>query len=251
MLKLFCAAKILNFLCKTNFYYQKFQNSQKFKLPHPMYLDLYLVRHAQSEGNRQLHLIGGQSNHLPLSPQGIAQAQRLGQRLSQQQLKMDLVFSSTALRSQQTAELALQQHYQGQIQYSEQLLELSQGQWEGQLRAEMHSPQVLQAMQEQPWDFKAPGGESQREVEERLYRWLEQSLLPLVPQQEPPLCAWVFSHGMAIKCLTRRLLGSAPSETYKMFVENTSITQFHYRPSQGWSLRRFNDYAHLEGLFMP
>ena len=50
------------------------------------------------------------------------------------------------------------------IVLSEELLELSQGTWEGAGRAECYTPQVLEEIKRDPWNFAAPGGESQKQA---------------------------------------------------------------------------------------
>ncbi|NJL15253.1 MAG: histidine phosphatase family protein [Microscillaceae bacterium] len=128
-----------------------------------------------------------------------------------------------------------------QIQYSTALLELSQGEWEGQGRAEKYDEATMQRLREDVWNFKAPGGESQKEVEIRMVGFLEQ-LHANIKEEEARIA--IVSHGLAIKCLLRGLLNFDPPMTYRTLTENTSITQVnHY--ANGWGLVRLNDAAHL------
>jgi hypothetical protein len=64
------------------------------------------------------------------------------------------------------------------VGHSESLLELSQGAWEGALRAECYSAAVLKEIESDPWNFSAPGGESQRAVEERMCDFIHTHVLP-------------------------------------------------------------------------
>lgn len=59
-------------------------------------LDIYLIRHAESEMNNNRHLIGGRSNYTQLSQRGIHQANLLGQRLKQSGIVFDNIYSSSA-----------------------------------------------------------------------------------------------------------------------------------------------------------
>ena len=99
-------------------------------------LDIYLFRHAESESNRNSHLIGGRSNHAPLSQLGKFQALWLGERLRNEEVRFDQVYSSTALRTEQTANIVCEKigYPLENILYSEKLLELDQGDWQGQPR---------------------------------------------------------------------------------------------------------------------
>ena len=206
-------------------------------------LDLYLVRHAQSEMNLEAHLIGGRSNHVPLSPIGELQGSYLGKRFRNERVRFSRIYSSTAVRTQKTAHLTSHEieFPVNKIILSEDLLELDQGDWEGQPRSEIYTSEMLAMINANNWEFTPPHGESQRMVEERMYSVVERNLL--LPAPKPETVA-IFGHGMAIKCLLRKILGSSPSMTYKMVLGNTSITRLQYH-SNGWHFISMNDVSHL------
>lgn len=54
------------------------------------------------------------------------------------------------------------------VQVADALQELSQGQWEQQPRKSIYKEGVLEQMTAAQPDFRAPGGESQRQVRQRL-----------------------------------------------------------------------------------
>lgn len=58
----------------------------------------------------------------------------------------------------------------------------------------------------------------------------------------------VFSHGMAIKCLLRGILGSDPHMTHRLQIDNTSMTVLRHSTHHGWQIQRVNDTAHLRLL---
>ena len=207
-------------------------------------LDLYLIRHAESQSNLNTHIIGGRSNETPLSHLGEFQALWLGQRLKHQDLVFDQMYSSTAVRAQKTAELVCKQlgYPLENILFSEKLLELDQGDWQGQLRDKIYTPETLAEINSDNWNFTPPAGESQRKVEERMYSWVEKNLLA---KSKKDLSVGIFTHGLAIKCLLRKILNSDPAMTYKIVLENTSITKVSYSGT-GWHLIKVNDAAHLE-----
>lgn len=66
-----------------------------------VYLQLYLIRHAESLGNIEMH---GDSDRVnpPLSPHGEEQARALGERFAEN--KPDVLYSSPLLRARQTAQ---------------------------------------------------------------------------------------------------------------------------------------------------
>lgn len=210
-------------------------------------LDLYLIRHAESEMNLKDHeMIGGRLNGSPLTKNGGIQPAFLGHRLQKDGIAFDEVYTSPAVRAIQTAEIVCKylSFPSDRIVQLDLLLELSHGEWEGRSRLETYSPEVIAGMNADPWNHHAPGGESQKQVEDRVYSFVEEYLLPRWGQG---LVAGVFTHSMAIKCLFRRLMGSDPSETWKINVDNTSITRFQHS-SKGWSLICLNDSAHLRYL---
>jgi len=206
-------------------------------------IDLYLIRHAKSEANETPHLITGRSNHSPLSEKGERQAHLLGERFRDEGITFDDVYSSTAVRTQETAKIVCS--YIGfsldGIVANDDFLELDQGDWVGRDRNEIYTPEVLQKINSNNWQFRPPNGESQKEVEDRMYARIEQDVLQQVDQD---LRVAVFGHGMAIKCFLRRVMEFTPNITYRIWIKNTGITQLHYK-EDGWYPIRINDSSHL------
>src|SRR3989344_5078569 len=127
-------------------------------------LNLYLFRHAESQMNLHPDIISGRVNETPLSPLGELQALWLGQRLQNEEILFDQIYSSTAVRAQQTAMIASKQieYPLENILSSEKLLELDQGDWEGQPRVKIYTPQVLAEINRDNWNFAPKNGESQK-----------------------------------------------------------------------------------------
>jgi len=208
-------------------------------------LDIYLIRHAESEGNVNHHIIGGRSDYLPLTERGVLQARKLGKRFQEEGIQFQYVFSSVAERAKHTAQIVCEalSYPQDDIQFSEDIVELSQGEWEGRIREEIFTPERRSEMEQNPWDFIPPNGESVRDVEERMYTWIQDHIIPL--QSESARVA-IVSHGMAIKSLLRKILDSAPHMTRKTILHNTSLCRFLYKDNS-WLLERINDHTHLNG----
>lgn len=203
----------------------------------------YLIRHAQSDYNmNHSHLIGGRSSHSPLSAEGILQAEKLGMRLKRENIKIDNWIASSALRAQQTAKIAMSiAAPQAQLVIDETIEELCQGDWEGRPRGECYTPETMEAIKRDNWNFKAPNGESQKEVEERMLRFIHEW-----QQNKGEAVNAVFTHGIAIKCSLRGIYDWLPEMTYRTAIENTSLTVMRHQ--QGlWHVDRINDHAHLLG----
>jgi broad specificity phosphatase PhoE len=198
-------------------------------------INIYLIRHAQTEYNRNHQYIGGRSSHLEINEKGWEQATQLGEFLQAQNFKFHQVYCSTAKRAKQTLEGIQKTFAIEAVQYSEQLEELSQGDWEGQLRDKIYTTELLETINSNNYSFKAPNGESQQEVEERMYQFIEEEILPHDRKN-----IMILTHGMAIKCLLRKIMDSSPAMTYKIKVDNTSITKLAYSKKKGWELHYVN-----------
>lgn len=260
---------------------------------------ILLIRHAECVMN--LHLattIGGRANESPLTNRGRAQARALGERLAKlpPNLRPKLLFASTAVRAKETAEaiskaLLEESDDTGEaslqsVALEEDLLEIEMGQWAGKDRKKTYSPQVLAEIRARPVDFAAPGGESQRQVEERVARCIEERVLPaaadIAATEEGkksgsgddsskgslPVVA-VVAHGVSIKTFLRRVLASDPhgfAAARNIALANTGICEVALDTTrtsaskdprsasdssvdrERWHLIRINDAAHLEGL---
>ena len=208
-------------------------------------LDLYLIRHAESEMNNRSDLIGGRTNHTPLSEKGKRQATLLGRRFHDSGVFFDNFYSSTARRTVETAEIVIEQLGRSidEVVQTQILLELDQGDWEGKPRIEIYTPEVLQAINSDNWNFTPPNGESQRTVEERMLGWVDKNL---ISRYKTDSTVGGFTHGVSVKCLLRGIMGFSPKITYKITLDNTSITRLKYSET-GWHLLAINDISHLFG----
>ncbi len=201
---------------------------------------LYLIRHAESEMNFSFpHLIGGRSNHSPLTQVGRQQSHRLGLRFKNEKIIFDRYIVSPAIRTKDTFQLTMAaMGLEVEPIIDERIQELHQGDWEGQPRAEIYPP-VQHDIQRLKWHFKAPKGESQYEVEQRMTAFAD-SCHAMFPNKR----LGVFTHGMSIKCLLRSIEGWPPETTYNRELDNTAISIIQYQDGR-WHSRRINDKTHL------
>lgn len=207
---------------------------------------VYLIRHAESMGNVNHHLIGGQSNHYPLTERGEKQADLLGRRLKQEGVQFDHVSASIAVRAQETCRIVCEHlgFDLSKVHNTDQIVELSQGDWEGQVRKEIYTAERRAEIFADPYTFKAPNGESQQEVCDRMEAWLMASVKDLDAKNDIVIAG--FSHGFAIKCLLKRIMNSDPGMTYRTITHNTSLSCFQFNGKR-WMLERFNDHHHIIG----
>ena len=201
-------------------------------------LSLYLLRHAETDYNAHAQFIGGRSNHISLSTKGEEQALKIGRTLKYSDIQFDKVFCSIASRTRQTLDLILSkaQITTTPIVYSEELQELSQGDWEGKLRSEIYTSERLAEINSNQWLFKAPNGESQKEVEERMLYFIENNIVSQYSEGN----FLIVGHGIAFKCLLRGILGISSQMAYKLLIDNVSLTKLRYDSEDGWHLDYLN-----------
>lgn len=209
-------------------------------------MDLYLIRHAESELNLDRRFIGGRSQWCELSPRGKQQAQALGAWLSEQDLHFDRVISSSAVRAQQTARWALQGLYPlEKIEVATELIEINMGAYEGQPRKETYTPEVVTAIRANPWNYVHPGGESQHDVAIRMISWIEENVASIHANTEDAVA--IVSHGLSIRCMLSELFDWDRETVLEVPVRNTSITHLRYSPDNKmpWELVELDKAEHL------
>ncbi|CAF0971972.1 unnamed protein product [Rotaria sordida] len=223
-------------------------------LPKPFQVRLYIIRHAESEINAASTHICGQSVPCMLSSLGNEQAILLGKRLKYQNIKFDSVLCSTAVRAQQTAEIALKTMNidTSKLIISSELLEQSQGSWEGMSRALAFTPEVIQQWNELHFEFCPPNGESKRMVQKRALAYLE----PIIEQaknqslrENRGISIGIFTHGNLIRSVLQYYLQSNPKYVWLIQQNNTSINEILLNEN-GISVVKINDDSHLR-FFIP
>lgn len=216
--------------------------------------NLTLVRHGQSTTNANPDLMGQEAD-TPLSENGKLQAEKLGKRLSKTVEGIDFVFSSPYTRAYDTARISLLEVPHTGIVLAKDLREYSAGDWTGASRMETLTLDVKNRMAAMAHGFLPPNGESLHQVERRASLWLEEAIL-YNPQmleaaqahrerKERITNIFCFSHGMTIKCLLHYVMGFDQSFTWKVTIENTSITRLHFG-KDGWRVNCINDHSHLD-----
>ena len=132
---------------------------------------IYLLRHgALAAGSRDRFI--GQLD-LPLAPDGIAQAESLGEALRER--RIDAIYCSDLTRSQQTARIIGGQTAIA-IEVRSALREISLGDWEGLSRREVAArfPEDYAARGDDLENYRVPGGESFADCRQRvLTAWQE------------------------------------------------------------------------------
>lgn len=214
---------------------------------------LTLVRHGQSTTNANPDLMGQQAD-TPLSDKGRKQAVLLGYRLAKEESKIDKLYSSHYTRAYDTARFATLNVPNPGIVIAEDLREYSAGDWTHASRKDTITLPVQARMGLMAHGFLPPNGESLHQVERRASLWVEENILynkdvietakARRASGEKPQNIFCFSHGMTIKCLLHYVMGFDQNFTWKVTIENTSMSKLYFG-KEGWRLLSINDHSHL------
>lgn len=125
---------------------------------------LYLLRHGETDWNRERRAQGQQESRL--TAQGRQQALELGERLAEQHL--DRIYCSSSLRTRETAELAFGSR-PVEVEFCDRLREIRMGSWEGRLYDEIRREEQAQfdAFWQSPDRFQVDGAETFHALQQR------------------------------------------------------------------------------------
>lgn len=200
--------------------------------------ELYLVRHAQTAGNRQRAFQG--HTDADLSPEGEQQLERLSQRFKG--IAIDHIYTSPLTRARKTAD-AVNRHHGVEITVEPMLIEINAGDLEGMPFAEVFAkyPAEVDRFINAPHLFAMPGGESMAQVYERMTTAISQ----IVRQNKNGRVA-VVSHGCALQNYLAFALGYGQKGIVKAPIcYNTGVTHIRYTDNGLPFVAFLNDAAHL------
>lgn len=199
---------------------------------------LLLIRHGETEWNRSGRWQG--QADIPLSAEGRAQAQRLGQRLHAEQAAVDHLYSSDLGRAFETAAIVAQA-LEIPIHPLIELREIHIGGWSGLTTTEVRTqfPQDWEQY-EAGNDFRrGEDGETMAEFHVRAGRVIDELIA-----QHPAERLMIVTHGGTIRAILHHFEASG-GHVHDMPVHNTSITEIHIADGIA-TLVRANDSEHLE-----
>ena len=198
---------------------------------------IYLVRHAETEWNKERRYQGGQD--IPLSNTGVEQARQLAERL--RKVKFDLAYSSPLQRARQTAEIIIEGN-SPPIILEPAFREINHGLWEGLRVKEIAErfPREFRFWKEKPHLAKMPQGESLHDSRQRVVP----RFLDLVAQEK-----WkrilIVGHGGVNRVILMHCLKMELRDYWKL-IQNSTCVNLIDKTSQGFQVKIINDLSHLE-----
>jgi len=154
---------------------------------------LIVVRHGEAAGNCGRFFQG--HNNGQISDKGRLQLDALAERF--RDIHFDVLYSSHLDRAVDTAN-AVNRYHGIERQDNDGFIEIHGGDWEGVKYADMPAKWPIRAVlwSTYPWLFRAPRGESMRQV----YKRVSRAALDVAQKHDGQTVA-VVSHGCAIRCL--------------------------------------------------
>ncbi|GMI93951.1 mitochondrial editing factor 14 [Hibiscus trionum] len=146
-----------------------------------MVIEVYLISHGECELNLRPDIVGGRYDAAALTSNGKRQAWALAVFLNSHGVRFNAVYCSPLDRARSMALCVCQEmnFAEAQIQPTDALMDLNMGHWEGCIRSEIYTPDVLSLMERYKPDFAAPSGESLRQLEFRMVQFLNGKVLCL------------------------------------------------------------------------
>jgi len=166
---------------------------------------IYLLRHGQTDYNRDGRLQGQTDSQL--TSLGMAQAQAMANVLADEigDLEGWRILASPLRRTRQSAAIVART-LRLPVEIDPALIEVGCGSWENRMYADLRVEQP-EAFAGRDWVFNSPDGERFEDVDGRVRPWLQ----ALPPEGERKVIA--VSHGIAGSLMRGAYLGLSPEET--------------------------------------
>lgn len=199
---------------------------------------LYLIRHAESMGNVEEYFQG--SLDVDISPKGLRQLESLKRRFKS--VPLDAIYTSPLIRAVKTAEVV---GYNKRLQLTRvpQIQEIYAGEFQGKSWSELPIlfPKEYYDWKHNQEEFKAPNGESMKDVYDRMVSAMNDIL-----SKSSQKTIAVVSHGCAIRNYQCYLKGLPLSRMYELgWADNTSVSKVVFNDSLTPTIEYLNDSSHL------
>ena len=207
---------------------------------------LLLVRHGETDWNRDGRFQG--QIDVPLNETGKKQGAQAGEFLKD--VHIDAAVTSSMLRPKETAEKILAHHPEVNLEVTEDLWEISHGEWEGKLESEIESgyPGLLGKWQSTPAIVQMPSGENLEDVWRRAkVGW--GNVVRAFSEADSPQTVMVVAHDAINKAILCQLFGLGPEYFWQFKQGNgaVSVIDYHGGADSVPVLSAANITTHLSG----
>ncbi len=204
-------------------------------------MDIYLIRHGETEGNREGYFRGRAD--FPLNDNGRRQAQALAEALKGAGIRR--IYSGPLSRAKETAEI-LSEKIGAEVIIEEGFNNINLGPWEGRLKEEIKRlyPEEFKTWVSFPERLRLPGAETVLEVRDRAVRALKKIL-----EKEEGNFA-VVSHRAVLKPLIAGILEIREPFFWKVHVDTASYSILKFKRERGFTLYLLNQTSHLENFIV-
>lgn len=205
-------------------------------------MTIYLIRHGETEWNRDLRFQGHQDS--PLTDTGKKQAQVLALRM--QGVAFDKLYASDLGRALETAAtIARLTHHD--ICQDARLRERNYGVLEGLTEETIKEqfPEVLTRLRNGDPEYIIPQGESHRQHYQRNMDFWHETM------RRPETKIAVVAHGGVLDSFFRNICGLALGQPRCFTAANTSLAELIWGTFSGvqrWLIKTWGDVSHLNGL---
>jgi len=204
---------------------------------------VFLIRHGETVWNQDARFQGWAD--IPLSNNGVQQAEALGRRLAGQDIAA--FFSSHLSRARETAAIIARPHNKP-VQVVPGLQEINFGDWEGLTFKEIRQKysKEFMAWWNNPLQTRIPGGETLAELVERSARALKD-----IVDNHPGQQVAVVAHGGTIRSIVGMVLGLDLNYYWRLRQDNASLSIIDFHRWDSGVLVLYNDCSHLSSWQVP
>ena len=201
---------------------------------------IYLVRHGETDWNKQLRYQG--QRDIPLNEEGRRQAMCVADYLAGERIEM--VFSSPLLRARETATLIGEKHGL-KLSMEHSLVEIDFGEWEGRNYNELKQDE--QDMAERwffsPDTINIPGGESYSVFKERVLVGYDK-----IRKTDDNKNIALVTHAGVIRIIIASILDMPASAVTRLRLSPASLTILLYDDWENSYLEIFNQSCYLQDI---
>lgn len=202
---------------------------------------ILLARHGATPYNDQDLLQGARD--IPLSPKGMAQVERLAERLKEQAI--DIIFHSPLERAFQTAEV-INRHHHVPMNPIPSFTEMDMGEWEGDPFSQIMSTHhgIYEKWALDP-EASLPGGESYGQV----FRRIKPGVNEIIKSSHCHIL--VVAHAIVNRAFLGQVMDMPLAISRRFRMKNAALSRLELikeKNSQYMAIEYWNDYSHLADL---